>query len=77
VTPLGRIRDSIPDRTANNHRDSIIIEIPGVDSASAVLLDLAIDGTVSGTADTVRYATPIHETTTVRFRITARALTTC
>jgi len=75
-TPIGRIRDSIPDRSANMS-DSIWIEIPGVTSGDAQLLDRVVDGAVNGTIDTVRYHTPVNDTTTVRFRVTPQQLGKC
>ena len=75
-TPIGRIRDSIPDRGPNTS-DSIWIEIPGVTSGDARLLDQVVDGAANGTVDTVRYHTPVNDTTTVRFRVTPQQLGKC
>ena len=75
-TPIGRIRDSIPDRSGNMN-DSIWIEIPGVTSGDAQLLDQVVDGAVNGAIDTVRYHSPVNDTTTVRFRVTPKQLGKC
>jgi hypothetical protein len=75
-TPIGRIRDSIPDRSTNLN-DSIWVEIPGVSGGDATILDQVVDGAVDGTADTVRYHTPVNDTTTIRFRVTPRQFGKC
>jgi type II secretory pathway pseudopilin PulG len=62
-TELGRIRDSIPVRTANA---AIYVEIPGVRSADAAMLNLLVDG---GSGDTVTFAAPVNDTTTIRYRL--------
>ncbi|HVX40579.1 MAG TPA: hypothetical protein VHB25_13495 [Gemmatimonadaceae bacterium] len=75
-TPIGMIRDSIPNRNANRS-DSIWIELPGVSAEDARLLDITIDGRADSTRDTVRFHTPVNDTTTVRFRVTPRELNRC
>jgi len=75
-TPIGRIRDSIPNRSTNLN-DSIWIEIPGVSGGDAAILDQIVDGAVNGALDTVRYHPPVNDTTTIRFRVTPRLLGKC
>ncbi len=73
-TPLGHIRDSVPDRTADKTTSGYFwVEIPGASGQDAYLLDQFVDGTGNagaGTADTVQYNAPIGDTTTIRYRIT-------
>ena len=75
-TPIGRIRDSVPNRNANRN-DSIWIEIPGINVSDARLLDAYVDGTSDSTKDTVRFHAPVGGTTTVRFRVTPSTLNKC
>lgn len=75
-TPIGLIRDSIPNRSSN-HNDSIWLEMPGVSAEDARLLDITVDGTADGTKDTIRFHTPVNDTTTIRVRVTPRELGRC
>jgi Tfp pilus assembly protein PilE len=63
-TPIGKVNDvpSASDtlegdiRTTN--RDEYYIQIPNVDYSLAQMLDMYVDGTIDGGADTVRYSAP-------------------
>ena len=65
-TELGRVRDSVPARPSSPGSAAIFVELPGVSGADAVMLDLLID---NGTGDTVTYAAPVNDTTTIRYRM--------
>lgn len=67
-TDLGRVRDSIPIRTS---AAAMFAEIPGVRAAEAAMLDLVVD---AGSGDTVTYAPPVNDTTTIRYRLISSAL---
>jgi type II secretory pathway pseudopilin PulG len=69
-TDLGRLRDSIPARTAPGSTP-IFAEIPGVTAADAAMFDLVVD---NGTGDTVTYAAPVNDTTTIRYRLVSTTL---
>lgn len=64
-TDLGRIRDSIPARTPPGSAP-VFAEIPGVSAADAAMFALVVD---NGTGDTVTFASPINDTTTIRYRL--------
>jgi hypothetical protein len=65
-TDIGRIRDSVPARTAPGGTSPIFVEIPAVNANDAAMLDLVVDG---DTGDTVTYTAPVNDTTTVRYRL--------
>jgi type II secretory pathway pseudopilin PulG len=64
-TDLGRLRDSVPARSAPGST-AVFAEIPGVSSADAAMFDLVVD---NGTGDTVTFAAPVNDTTTIRYRL--------
>lgn len=68
-TPIGRINNS-PSRVATaqatirtSTSDPYYIQIPNVDVKDARMLDLLVDGTVDGAADTVLYTAPAADST--------------
>lgn len=70
-TPLGLVVD-VPSRTAaslsslrTDDNDSLFIQIDEVDVRLARMLDLKVDGTLDGTADTVRFDTPGSDSLTM------------
>jgi type II secretory pathway pseudopilin PulG len=69
-TDLGRLRDSIPARTSPG-TTAVYAEIPAVSAADAAMFDLVVD---NGTGDTVTYAAPVNDTTTIRYRLIAAPL---
>jgi len=70
-TDLGRIRDSIPHRAFPPVKTPLFAEIPGVSAAEAAMLDLVVD---NGAGDTVTYAAPVNDTTTIVYRLISSAL---
>jgi type II secretory pathway pseudopilin PulG len=68
-TDIGRLRDSIPARTAPG-ATPVFAEIPGVSAADAAIFDLVVD---NGVGDTVTYIAPVNDTTTVRYRLVSAA----
>jgi type II secretory pathway pseudopilin PulG len=70
-TELGRVRDSIPARTNPPGTTPIYAEIPGVSAADAAMFDLVVD---NGIGDTVTYAAPVNDTTTIRYRLVSSSL---
>jgi len=65
-TEMGRIRDSVPVRPNPAARTPIFVEIPGASAADAAMLELVVDG---ATGDTVTFAAPVNDTTTIRYRV--------
>lgn len=75
-TPIGYILDSIPSRNGATN-DSLWVTIPNVSANDARLLKLYVDGSIDSTRDTVRFHTPLNDTTTIRYRVTPRQLGKC
>jgi type II secretory pathway pseudopilin PulG len=74
-TDIGRIRDSVPARPGPPPgtmpgSTPIYVEIPGVSGNVAAILDLLVDHGIAGT-DTVTFAAPVNDTTTIRYRVVA------
>ncbi|MGH7620539.1 MAG: type II secretion system protein [Gemmatimonadaceae bacterium] len=65
-TDIGRVRDSVPLRNPPARRQPIYVELPGVSGEDAAMLHLVVD---NGTGDTVTFAAPVNDTTTVRYRV--------
>ena len=73
-TPIGRIFDDIPTRTAAG---ALYILIPGVSSADAAMLDAVVDHGTGDTVTTLHAA--LNDTTTVQYRAlsTGQVLNKC
>lgn len=63
-TSLGKVND-VPSKSdtlegeiRTGNRDEYYIQIPNVDYSLAQMLDMYVDGTIDGAADTVRYTAP-------------------
>lgn len=82
-TPLGQVNDA-PSRTPateattrTSTSDPYYIQIPNVDYALAQMLDMYVDGTIDGAADTVRYNPAAADGTTLVSYLTTPRLPAC
>jgi len=70
-TPIGLIRDSIPDRGSSPNSNPLYVDIEGVTADDATGFDMYIDSESGDTVDVLH--PPVNDTTTLRIRLISTA----